>query len=228
MKTQATRCGGFIMRTLILLVVVGTAGMLCWGAFTHHRVTGVWSFEPLNPAWWSPRPGDAPPTERALNDARQISDQVGHALWGKGGMIERVEQWWREQPIAANKSQPESAQPETKTKTPSAVVPAPSAPLSLQQLLEQRLSVADEQFRAGLQDLKAASPLASDATISTVDRVARVAAARERFVQVQKELSEAIPAYETLPQHDRTLAAKARQLQTYNKQMLELSGGSIN
>jgi hypothetical protein len=226
MNYNVARRGGFIMRILILLVVVFVAGILCWGIFTHHRVTGAWSFEPLNPAWWSPRPGDAPPTERALNDARKISDQVGDALWGNDGLIERVEQWWREQPSAANKSQPESAQPETKTKTPSTVTPAPSGPLSLQQLLEQRLSGADEQFRAGLQDLKAASPLASDATISTVDRLARVAAARERFVQVQKELSEAIPAYETLPQHDRTLAAKARQLQAYNKQMLELSGGS--
>jgi hypothetical protein len=44
-------------------------------------------------------------------------------------------------------------------------------------------------------------------------------------VHVDKALAESIPAYETLPQHDRTLAAKARQLQSYNQQMMELTGG---
>jgi hypothetical protein len=61
--------------------------------------------------------------------------------------------------------------------------------------------------------------------LSAVDRLAHVSAARERFVAVERDLAEAIPAYEGLPAHDSRTAATARQLRHFNQQMLELTGG---
>lgn len=239
-----SRRGGVLIRLVAIIVVVGTAGILSWGALNNQRVTGKWSFHPLDPAWWSPKTADGKtvPATEVVDDARVISDQVGQALWGQGGLIDRVEKWWKENdqhtsaaptneveqqettaPVPGSQQNGTNGQSQKEDGT--AVHVPPAAPTSVRGMLEQRLQQADATFQAGLADLKAASPVAGDEKLSTVDRVARVGAARSRFIAVERDLAETIPAYEAIPQHDAKTVATARQLRAFNKQMLEMTGG---
>ena len=224
-----------------MLMVASVACVLCWTALNYQRATGTWAFHPLDPAWWSPpRAAGAPARSKdAMDDARFVGDQMGQALWGKGGLAERADVWWK-----ANESLKNNKSSDSQTGT----VPAPSAapvpqedkadsgdkattpkpPVaisSVQQQLELRLVRADADFQLGLNDLKAASPIAGDKLLSNEDRLARVNAARERFLAVERELARTIPAYENLSVYDSRTAGTARQLRSFNKQMLELTGG---
>jgi hypothetical protein len=222
---------------IAMLMVAVVAGGLCWATLKYQRATGTWAFHPLDAAWWSPAQSAGVPTtsKEVLEDARIVSDQVGQALWGTGGLIERADAWWRSaekmtanNPAAPNtESSPTSAQPQTKPSAPEKKAPLaqPSAPSSVRGMLEQRLHLADQSFQVGLTALKSASPIAGDATLSQVERVVRVGMARDRFAAIERDLSEVIPAYEALPGHDVDKAATARQLRSFNQQMLELTGG---
>ena len=229
------RRGGIFLRLIAMLMVVSVAGVLCWAALNYQRTTGTWAFHPLDSAWWSPaRAAGAPASgKEAMDDARFVGDQMGQALWGKGGLIERADAWW-----GANESSTtnKSTAPQTGPVTNHSNAPvdpadkgAPKRPTvattSVQGQLELRFVRADADFQLGLNDLKAASPIAGDITLSNVDRLARVGAARERFVAVERDLAQAIPAYENLPAYDSRTAGTARQLRQFNKQMLELTGG---
>jgi hypothetical protein len=227
------RRGGIFFRLIAMLMVVSVAGVLCWAALNYQRTTGTWAFHPLDPAWWSPaRAAGAPANGKdAMDDARFIGDQMGQALWGKGGLIERADAWWgANESSITNKSSDSptggSASQQSKTSVDKdAPKRPPVANSSVQGQLELRFARADADFQLGLNDLKAASPIAGDASISNVDRLARVGAARERFVAVERELAQAIPAYENLQTYDSRTAGTAPQLRQFNRQMLELTGG---
>jgi len=226
------RRGGVFVRLIAMLMVISVTGVLGWAALNYQRATGTWAFHPLDPAWWSPARAAGVPAsgKAAMDDARIIGDQMGQALWGKGGLIERADAWWQaNESLTTNKAPaPQTGPVPTQSPTPTdkgSPKRPPAGPTTVRGILEQRLVQADASFQLGLTDLKAASPVAGDITLSTVDRLARVAVARERFIAVERDLAQAIPAYEGLPAHDSRTAATARQLRNFNQQMLELTGG---
>jgi hypothetical protein len=102
------RHAGVLLRFLAMLIVVVVAGILCWAALNNQRATGVWSFHPLDATWWSPTQTitNNTPAREVVDDARVLGDQVGQALWGAGGLIERVDKWWNTQSGTSTKGAP--------------------------------------------------------------------------------------------------------------------------
>src|SRR5688572_17851463 len=104
---SAARRGGVLGRLLMILVVVSLGGALTWATLANHRAHGTWSFHPLDSGWWSPTakdPAGGDPFAGVADDARHLAGQAGESLWGKGGLVEQCETWWRarERPVTAS------------------------------------------------------------------------------------------------------------------------------
>ena len=98
MNAAHPRQGGVLSRLLVILVVVSLGGALAWATLANHRATGTWSFHPLDSTWWSPTPKDptaGDPFADVANDAKRLAGQAGESLWGKEGLVEQCETWWR-------------------------------------------------------------------------------------------------------------------------------------
>lgn len=229
------RHGGVLSRLLVILVVVSISGALAWTTLANHRAHGTWSFHPLDPAWWSPAPKDpagGDPFAAVAEDAKRLAGQAGESLWGKGGLVERCETWWKQQqqpgtPSATNNGAPTtSATPTTGAAPPTtdkpATVPAP-APPTVRGLLEQRLSTSEQRFAEGIDLAKRARPTLGDDAAALAGRMATLGKARACFSEVERDLGEAIPAYEAIPGHDPAKLASAKQLLAFTRQMQELT-----
>lgn len=222
----AARHGGVLGKLLMILVVVSLSGALAWATLANHRAHGTWSFHPLDSAWWSPVPKDptsGDPFASVADDAKRLAGQAGESLWGKGGLVERCEVWWRErdQTGAPSSTTPPSATPPTKptTDTP---VPSP-APTTVRGLLEQRFTTSEGRFAEGIELAKRARPTLSDDAATLAGRMGTLTQARACFSDVERDLGEAIPAYEAIPGHDPAKLASARQLLGFTRQMQELT-----
>lgn len=222
----AARHGGVLGRLLVILVVVSLSGALAWATLANHRAHGAWSFHPLDPAWWSPTPTDptaGDPFAGVADDAKRLAGQAGEAVWGKGGLIERGEAWWRErgqQPLTPNTAPNTPATPPGTTPPPAQPAPPPT---TVRGLLEQRFSVSEQRFAEGLELAKQARPTLGDDSAMLAKRMKTLAQARAGFAEVERDLGEAIPAYEAIPGHDPVRLANARQLQGFARQMQELT-----
>jgi hypothetical protein len=229
------RRGGVLSRLLVILVMVSVAGALAWTTLANHRAHGTWSFHPLDPAWWSPTPKDpagGDPFAAVAEDAKRIADRAGESLWGKGGLVERCETWWKQQQQPGTPSATSSG-PTTTTTTPTtsavptttdkpATVPAP-APTTVRGLLEHRLSASEQRFAEGIDLAKRARPALGDDAATLAGRMGTLKQARTCFGEVERDLSETIPAYEAVPGHDPAKLASAKQLLAFTRQMQELT-----
>ncbi len=212
------RHGGVLGRLLVILVVVSLSGALAWATLANHRAHGVWSFHPLDSAWWSPTPKDptaGDPFAEVANDAKRLAGQAGESLWGKDGLVERCESWWRARERSA-------ATPTATPATPTTGTPAP-APITVRGLLEQRFATSERRFAEGIELAKRARPTLSDDAATLTGRMGTLTQARACFTEVERDLSEAIPAYEAIAGHDPAKAASARQLLAFSRQMQELT-----
>jgi hypothetical protein len=222
----AARHGGVLGRLLVILVVVSLSGALAWATLANHRANGAWSFHPLDPAWWSPTPKDptaGDPFAGVADDAKRLAGQAGEAVWGKGGLIERGEAWWRErgQQQPAPSASPNA--PIVPPGTPPSATPPTPPPTTVRGLLEQRFSVSERRFADGLELAKQARPSLGDDSTTLASRLKTLTQARADFAEVERDLGEAIPAYEAIPGHDPARLANARQLQGFAHQMQELT-----
>lgn len=223
MMDAGPRHGGVLGRLLVILVMVSLSGALAWATLANHRAHGVWSFHPLDAAWWSPVPQDptgGDPFAGVATDAKRLAGQAGESLWGKGGLVERCETWWREreQPAAT------PAAPVTRPTTGAPTTPAPApAPTTVRGLLEQRLTTSEQRFAEGIELAKRARPTLSDDAATLAGRMGTLTQARSCFAHVERDLGEAIPAYEAIPGHDPAKLAGARQLLAFTRQMQELT-----
>ena len=226
---NATRHAGVLSRLLITLVLISLVGALAWATLAQHRVSGIWSFHPLDSAWWSPQPvgqngGD--PFAEVANDAKKLAGQAGEALWGPGGMVERGEAWWKAQnntPTTPPTTTPTNRSIPPSVPTPDKPVMAPAPSTSLRSLLEQRLTASEQRFADGLQLAKQARPSLSDNAATLAGRMSTLAQARQCFAEVERDLGESIPAYQAIPGHDVSKVASAKQLQHFAQQMQELT-----
>lgn len=215
----AARQGGVLGRLLVILVVVSLSGALAWATLANHRAHGTWSFHPLDPAWWSPTPRDptaGDPFASVAEDAKRLAGQAGEAVWGTGGLIERGEAWWRE------RGQPPPTAP-APVSPPASAPDVQPAPASVRGLLEQRFAVSEQRFASGLELAKQARPSLTDDATTLAGRMKTLTEARSRFAEVERDLGEAIPAYEAIPGHDPVRLANAKQLQGFARQMQELT-----
>lgn len=230
----SARHGGVLGKLLVILVVVSLAGALGFTTLANHRAHGTWSFHPLDPAWWSPKAATGPdgkpaadPFADVANDAQRLAGRAGEALWGKDGLVERCEAWWRTRDTTASPSAPApTSAPTTPTPTsnqPAPAAPTPAAPTSVRGLLEQRLLANEQRFAQGIDLAKKARPALGDDASALAARMGSLNQARTCFAEVERDLGEAIPAYEALPGHDPARAASARQLLGFTRQMQELT-----
>jgi hypothetical protein len=232
----SARHGGVLGKLLVILVVVSLAGALGFTTLANHRAHGVWSFHPLDPAWWSPKAATGPdgkpaadPFADVANDAQRLAGRAGEALWGKDGLVERCESWWRSREATTAPSPVAPTPTPTPTPTPpttnpaAPATPAPAAPTSVRGLLEQRLFASEQRFAQGIDLAKKARPALGDDATALAARMGSLSQARTCFAEVERDLGEAIPAYEALPGHDPARAASARQLLGFTKQMQELT-----
>ena len=227
---NTARHAGVLSRLLIAFILLSIVGALAWATLAHHRVSGTWSFHPLDPAWWSPQPvgqngGD--PFADVANDAKKLADQAGEALWGPGGMVERGEAWWKAQnntpTTTAPTTTPTNHNIPTTAPAPDKPVIAPAPSTSLSSLLEQRLTASEQRFADGLQLAKQARPSLSDNAAALAGRMNTLTQARQCFAEVERDLGESIPAYQAIPGHDASKVASAKQLQRFAQQMQELT-----
>ena len=222
------RHAGVMSRLLIALVLVSLVGALAWATLAHHRVSGNWSFHPLDSAWWSPQPASqngGDPFANVAQDAKKLADQAGQALWGPGGMVERGEAWWNNQSHALPEATPDQNH---HTSPPHVIAPdkpltAPAPSTSLRSLLEQRLTASEQRFADGIQLAKQARPSLSDNAATLAGRMSTLAQARHCFTEVERDLGESIPAYQAIAGHDASKVASAKQLQRFAQQMQELT-----
>jgi hypothetical protein len=217
------RHGGVLSKLLMILVVVSISGALAWATLANHRASGTWSFHPLDSAWWSPTPKDpasGDPFAEVANDAKRLAGQAGESLWGKGGLVERCEVWWRERDQATTTSAAPATTPTGGA--PATPVPAP-APTTVRGMLEQRFTTSERRFADGIELAKRARPTLSDDAAALAGRMGTLTQARTCFSDVERDLGEAIPAYEAIPGHDPAKLASARQLLAFTKQMQELT-----
>ncbi len=226
---NAARRGGVLIRLLMILTVVGLAGMLAWTTLANHRATGAWSFHPLDTAWWSPKaatPNGADPFVEVTQDAKRWAGQAGEAMWGSGGLVERCEAWWHttQGERQSGSATPAPVAPPPATPSGTGVSPViPTAPTSVRGLLEQRLTANEQRFAEGIELAKRARPTLSDDTATLAGRMGTLRQARTCFAEVEHDLTEAIPAYQAIPGHDVSKLANARQLQGFARQMQELT-----
>lgn len=226
---SAARHGGVLSRLLVILVVVSISGALAWTTLANHRAHGVWSFHPLDSAWWSPTPKDpagGDPFAEVANDAKRLAGQAGESLWGKGGLVERCDTWWRERGQASATPTTPPATPTTGTPTTPTTLPTPTpapTPTTVRGMLEQRITTSEQRFAEGIELAKRARPTLSDDAATLAGRMSTLTQARACFSDVERDLSEAIPAYEAIPGHDQGKLASARQLLAFTKQMQELT-----
>ena len=233
MMAARPRHGGVLGRLLVILVVVSLSGALAWATLANHRAHGTWSFHPLDAAWWSPVPAGptaSDPFAEVANDAKRLAGHAGEALWGKGGLVEQCESWWRsrERPTAPATSTTPAAPSDTTTPVgptvpPSTGAPRPPAPTTVRGLLEQRFTSSEQRFAEGIELAKHARPTLSDDAATLTGRVGTLTRARSCFTEVEGDLAEAIPAYEAIPGHDPGKLASARQLLAFTRQMQELT-----
>ena len=226
---NTSRHAGVLSQLLIAFILVSIVGALAWATLAQHRVSGTWSFHPLDSAWWSPQPvgqngGD--PFADVANDAKKIADQAGQALWGPGGMVERGEAWWNAQnntpatttaPTSTNHGIPPVAS------SPNKPVTTPAPATSVRSLLEQRLTASEQRFADGLHLAKQARPSLNDNAATLAGRMNTLTQARSCFAEVERDLGESIPAYQAIPGHDPSKVASAKQLQHFAQQMQELT-----
>jgi hypothetical protein len=229
------RHGGVLVRMLVILVVVSLAGALGFTTLANHRAHGAWSFHPLDPAWWSPKAPAGPagqpaadPFAEVAQDAQRLAGRAGEAVWGKDGLVERCEAWWRTRDAAAaaspTASTPTSATPtSTPSDKPAAPSPASTAPTSVRGLLEQRLAASEQRFAEGIELAKRARPALGDDATALAGRMRTLTQARACFAEVERDLAEAIPAYEAVAGHDVARAASARQTLAFTRQMQDLT-----
>jgi hypothetical protein len=220
------RHGGVLGKLLVILVVVSISGALAWTTLANHRANGAWSFHPLDAAWWSPTakdPAAGDPFADVAQDAKHLAGQAGEALWGKGGLVERCETWWqdRDKPAgapAATTTPTSGTSPATKPSQPQ-----PPAPTTVRGMLEQRFTTSERRFAEGIDLAKHARPTLSDNAAALAGRMGTLTQARTCFSEVERDLGEAIPAYEAIPGHDPAKLASARQLLGFTRQMQELT-----
>lgn len=225
---NAARHGGVLGRLLVILVVVSLSGALAWATLANHRAHGAWSFHPLDPAWWSPTPQDpsaGDPFAGVADDAKRLAGQAGEAVWGKGGLVERCEAWWRQRDQGGAPTTPTTTTTTSPTATPTpGAPPAPTPPpTSVRGLLEQRLTASDQRFAEGIELAKRARPALGDDAATLAGRLGTLTQARTCFADVERDLGEAIPAYEAIPGHDPARLANAKQLLGFARQMQELT-----
>lgn len=220
------RHAGVMSRLLITFVLVSLVGALAWATLAHHRVSGNWSFHPLDSAWWSPQPASqngGDPFADVAQDAKKLADQAGQALWGPGGMVERGEAWWNNQSHASPEATSGQKTNPSHVTAPVKPLTAPAPSTSLRSLLEQRLTASEQRFADGLQLAKQARPSVSDNAATLAGRLSTLAQARQCFAEVERDLGESIPAYQAIPGHDASKVASAKQLQHFAQQMQELT-----
>lgn len=220
---STARRGGVLGRLLMILVVVSLGGALAWATLANHRAHGTWSFHPLDSGWWSPTPKDpasGDPFAAVADDAKRLAGQAGESLWGKGGLVERCETWWRQrdQPGATGGTAPAPAP----TGAPAAPATTPP-PTTVRGLLELRFTTSERRFAEGIDLAKHARPTLSDDAATLAKRMGTLTQARARFSEVERDLGEAIPAYEAIPGHDPARLASARQLLAFTRQMQDLT-----
>jgi hypothetical protein len=227
---MCARHGGVLGRLLVILVVVSISGALAWTTLANHHANGAWSFHPLDPAWWSPKakdPAAGDPFADVAQDAKRLAGHAGEALWGKGGLVERCETWWQQREQPAGATTPTTGTPTTTTPVqppPQTPTPASSpAPTTVRGLLEQRFSASERRFADGITLAKQARPTLSDDAAALAGRMGTLTQARTCFSDVERDLGEAIPAYEAIPGHDPAKLASARQLLGFTRQMQELT-----
>lgn len=90
-------------------------------------------------------------------------------------------------------------------------------------LLEQRFVTSEQRFAEGIDLAKRARPTLSDDAATLAGRMRTLTQARSCFADVERDLSEAVPAYQAIPAHDPGKLASARQLLAFTKQMQELT-----
>lgn len=237
MTVAGPRHGGVFGRLLVILVMVSLSGALAWATLANHRAHGVWSFHPLDAAWWSPvakDPAAGDPFAGVATDAKRLAGKAGEALWGTGGLVERCEAWWRERAQPATPGTPTTPSPPTThdtsattgtqpaTGTPTVPAPLPP-PTTVRGLLEQRFTTSEQRFAEGIELAKRARPTLSDDAATLAGRMSTLTQARRCFAEVERDLGEAIPAYEAIPGHDPAKLASARQLLAFTRQMQELT-----
>ncbi|MBA3699311.1 MAG: hypothetical protein H0W78_10700 [Planctomycetes bacterium] len=230
---SAARHGGVLSRLLVILVVVSLSGALAWTTLANHRAHGVWSFHPLDSAWWSPVPKDSTsgdPFAEVANDAKRLADRAGESLWGKGGLIERCDTWWRTReqstttpPATPAPGTPTTTQPTTTTPVPTTTPTPTPVPTTVRGLLEQRFTTSEQRFAEGIELAKRARPTLADDAAALAGRMGTLTQARTCFSEVERDLGEAIPAYEAIAGHDPARLASARQLLGFTRQMQELT-----
>jgi hypothetical protein len=221
----AARHGGVLGRLLVILVVMSLSGALAWATLANHRARGVWSFHPLDPAWWSPRPADpaaGDPFASVAEDAKRLAGQAGEAVWGEGGLVERCEAWWRQRGRADTTPPPATPGPGDAPQ-PESATPTVGTPPTVRGLLEQRLAASERRFAEGIDLAKRARPTLGDDAATIAGRMGTLTQARACFAEVERDLVEAIPAYEAIPGHDPAKLASAKQLLGFSRQMQDLT-----
>ena len=234
---NATRQGGVLIRLLAMVTLVALAGALAWTALANHRASGQWSFHPLDTAWWSPKaanPEAGDPFAEVAHDAKRLAGQAGEALWGPGGLVERCETWWH----ANQDGHPAATAPGGNGQPPAVTPPAgapgsaptgapvaapTTTPTTVRGLLEQRFSASEQRFAEGIDLAKHARPTLGDDAKTLAGRLGTLQQAHTCFADVDRDLGEALPAYQAIAGHDAAKLARAEQLQGFARQMLELT-----
>lgn len=210
---NAARRGG-ILKILVLVVVFALIGALGWVTIANRTKNGAWSFNVFDPDWWTVTSSRERfldnPAASVVGGAKELASKTKEALWGKEGLVQRCEDWWKGR-APVNAPTPTVSEP---TATP------PADPAEARRQCERKFDVADRAFRDGLNQFKHAAPTA---TGSDGDKRQALATARERFAQVAAVLKDALPAYQALPGNDPALLRGAQQLDGYNRQLLDLT-----
>lgn len=197
-----SRHGGILMRLIVRLVLCALAIAIAIACFANWKKDGSLSFRVFDPAWWTAGTTEAQPV---LTTARQAADDFYDKLWGEGGWAEQAERWINEQ-RAKHASQPDTAEgPQTPDKSPET------------QKLEANLKQARENFEQGMIAYNKGNP-ANDGWNN--EKKSQIQAAREAFTKTREQLDAALPAYQSRPDCDKSIAADAKKLEDMNLQLL--------
>lgn len=197
-----SRHGGILLRLIVRLALCAVAVAIAIACFANWKKDGSLSLRVFDPEWWMVGKNEAQPV---MTTARQAADDFYDKLWGEGGWAELAERWLGEQ-RARHASQPDTAEgPQTPDKSAET------------RKLEADLGQAREAFEQGMIAYNKGNP-ANGGWNS--EKKGHIQAARESFARTRERLDAALPAYQSRPDCDRSIAADAKKLEDMNLQLL--------
>lgn len=225
-----SRSGLLLFAILLVTVTLALVALIAWITASHWFNEKRFVCTPWEASWWSPIAGAAQPAQdkagALAKDASEASKVVEEQVWGKDGLIQQAEQWWKGRHAEDSKaptapapaaSTTTSPAPESRPQITSLRTPAPVAARPLHQR-EAELTQAEDFFATGMDHYRQANPRAG---ASVEGRVEHLRAAASAFAQADNLLSNAVPAYGKEPDHNPTRLADAEALQRYNRTLFE-------